>query len=51
MSGEREDKREETAHLEWQDYLAIAIASLQTTLLPVVVMVIILLLAVLVLKR
>ena len=51
MSREKEQKRQETNHLEWRDYFAIAIASLETTLLPIIVSMIVLLLVVLLLRR
>jgi hypothetical protein len=50
MSSEKEREQQKTSHLEWRDYVAIAIASLETTLLPIVVTALLLLVLVLVLK-
>jgi hypothetical protein len=50
MSGEKEKERQRSLHLEWRDYIAIAIASLETTLLPIVVTVLLLIFLVLVLR-
>ena len=50
MSGEKEKEQQRSLHLEWRDYIAIAIASLETTLLPIVVTALLLILMVLVLR-
>lgn len=42
MTDEKE-RKEATVHLEWMDYVAIIIASLQTTLLPFLIVVVVLL--------
>jgi len=39
MSSEEERERRNTVRLEWRDYVALVVASLETTLLPILVMV------------
>lgn len=51
MSNEEERKRSQTMHLEWRDYVALVVASLETTLLPILVMVAMLVLFALVVIR
>jgi hypothetical protein len=48
--GEDREYRENAPKLEWRDFVAIAIATLETTLLPIVVVVVLLLVAVLLLR-
>jgi hypothetical protein len=50
MSSEKEEEQLRSLHLEWRDYLAMAIASLETTLLPVVVTVLLLIFLMLALR-
>jgi hypothetical protein len=50
MSSEKERERQKSLHLEWRDYVAIAIASLESTFLPIVITALILLFLVLVLR-
>jgi hypothetical protein len=50
MSGEKEKAQQKSLHLEWRDYVAITIASLETTLLPIVVTALLLIFLVLVLR-
>lgn len=49
LSGEK--KRDEDVHLDWKDYVAIAIAALQTALLPFIVLIFVLLALWLILAR
>jgi hypothetical protein len=51
MSSEEERERSQTMHLEWRDYVALVVASLETTLLPILVMVAMLVLFALVVIR
>jgi hypothetical protein len=44
MPGKKEDEREKSTHLELRDYVAFVIASLQTILLPILVMIVVLIL-------
>ena len=46
-----ESEEEKSSHLEWRDYVAIFIASLETTLLPLLVSMVVLILVVLALRR
>jgi len=46
-----EDKRNRRVHLEWRDYMAIVIASLETTLLPIIIPIVVLILVVLALRH
>jgi len=45
------DEQTRNDHLEWRDYIAITIALLETTLLPLVISIVVLILIVLVLRR
>jgi hypothetical protein len=45
-----DDKQNKNVHLEWRDYVAIMIASLETTLLPIIISVAVLILIVLALR-
>ena len=51
MARENEDQSKKDVHLEWKDYLAIVIAALETTLLPVLILILVLVLMLLVLRR
>ncbi len=51
MSDEDEFQRKNNLHFEWRDYVAITIASLETTLLPIIITVAVLILVVLLLRR
>jgi hypothetical protein len=46
-----EDRRNRGMHLEWRDYVAIVIASLETTLLPIIIPIVVLILVVLALRH
>jgi hypothetical protein len=50
LTGDDEIRNENDVHLQWRDYLAITIASFETTLLPILVTVLVLLLVVLLLR-
>jgi hypothetical protein len=39
---EEKEEREKIANLTWKDYVAVIIASLQTTLLPFIIMILVL---------
>jgi hypothetical protein len=45
-----DDEQNKNVHLEWRDYVAIMIASLETTLLPIIVSVAVLILIVILLR-
>jgi hypothetical protein len=45
-----DDKRNKNVHLEWRDYVAIMIASLETILLPIIISVAVLILIALALR-
>jgi len=45
-----DDEQNKNVHLEWRDYVAIIIASLETTLLPIFVSVVVLILIVILLR-
>jgi len=51
MSSEEERERTKTNRLEWRDYVALVVASLETTLLPILVMIAMLVLFALVVIR
>ena len=51
MSNEKEQKNKKSIHLEWRDYVALIIASLQTIMLPIIVCIVVLILLVLILGR
>lgn len=52
LSSEEERKRTSTNRLEWRDYVALVVASLETTLLPILVMIAVLVLfAIAVIRR
>jgi hypothetical protein len=51
MSSEEERKRTRANRLEWRDYIALVVASLETTLLPILVMIAMLVLFALVIIR
>ena len=46
MSDKKEDKQEKSTHLELRDYVAFVIASMQTTLFPILVLMVVLILLV-----
>jgi hypothetical protein len=50
MSREEYDTKE-SVHLDWRDYVAIIIASFETTLLPILVVIAVLILLALLLRR
>lgn len=50
MSGDDKIRDKDTVHLEWRDYVAITIATLETTLLPIMVTVAVLILLVLLIR-
>ncbi|MGA8856931.1 MAG: hypothetical protein WB643_07175 [Candidatus Bathyarchaeia archaeon] len=49
MSREEDDTKE-SVHLDWRDYVAIIIASFETTLLPILVVIAVLILLALLLR-
>jgi len=42
MSQKKKEEREKTPHLELRDYVAFVVASLQTTLLPILILIVVL---------
>jgi hypothetical protein len=51
MAKDEEKRYAKGEHMEWRDYLAMAIAMLETTLLPIVIAAIVLVLFVFILRR
>ena len=50
MASDDKSRDEKAVHLEWRDYVAIIIASFETTLLPILVTVAVLILLVLLIR-
>jgi len=50
LSKEDEFRRDNSVHLEWRDYVAIGIATLEITLLPILVTMVVLVLVVILLR-
>jgi hypothetical protein len=50
MSEDKNKAPREASHLEWRDYIAIVIAMLETTLLPIVLVAVLLILIVLLVR-
>lgn len=51
LSEKDEFQRDSSVHLEWRDYVAIGIATLETTLLPILVTMVVLVLVVILLRH
>jgi len=50
MSEDNKEVPRESSHMEWRDYIAIVIAMLETTLLPIVLVSVLLILIVLLVR-